>query len=153
MSNEINSVDFIQDILTEKQKLVVFFNEKQEIESIVKLLDKFKEKVSNFSYSIYDNSKEENVVLAENLGATNTPFLMMFKAGNTNRWLENTQKVKLNTASILKFIGSPALYNKCSPEKAKEILKEITAEIKPKKEIKKNKEKKVLTKMKKPKIK
>lgn len=120
-------VNFINDVLTsQKSRLVLFYDDfETDAQEHLKLLEAFKEKVPSFSFYLYKSSDEKNAHLAHNLGVEQSCVLMMFKSGSVNRWLENGRKTKINAASILKFIGSPALYG-ISSEEAKKISDSMT---------------------------
>lgn len=129
--NYTNHTNFIDDALNATKPAVVVFYE-GDIETIKSFKDavlKYKELVPALPLFFYDTAIEANQELAENLGVTKTPTLMVFKNKGIHRWLE-PKAGTITAASAVKFIGSPALYGVAQQE-APDVLEQIKA--KPKK--------------------
>ncbi len=123
---------FIEDVLNNNRPaLVIFYHDSwaEDIEPHLPILAKYKEKVPTLPLYFYNTSIEKNQQLAEALGVEVSPTFMIFKNHNMNRWLEASKKVKVNNASILKFLGSPALYG-ADKDEAKTIMDSLNSKVK-----------------------
>lgn len=127
--HNIQSSDFIQDVLTQSRPaVVVFHNNEQTVESLgfIEVLKKYKESAPNMPIFLYNTETEKNVALAEHLGVEKTPTLMVFKNGSLNRWLEPNKIGELSVPNVVKFLGNPVLYG-VEKQAAAELMKSLSA--------------------------
>lgn len=119
-----DQIGFISDVLNQtKPALVVFYNKDNWEDSVMphlRIVESFKEKVPQLPVFLFDISEEKNGDLTEAFGIEQSPTFVIFKNGNMNRFLEEGRKTKLNDKSIVKFLGSPALYG-VGQDEAKKI--------------------------------
>lgn len=108
----INSSDFIQDVLTQnKSSIVLFYDDKQKPSSFnfFEVLQEYNNNSSDLPIFLFNTSSEKNLDLANNLGIEHSPTLIIFKNGSINRWLEPS-KQSLTKHSVFKFLGNPSFY-------------------------------------------